>query len=38
MDTLIKESKDSGPTSKDNPEYKKIHSKISHLRQALLPS
>jgi len=38
MDTLIKESKDSGFTSKDNPEYKKIHSKISHLRQALLPS
>jgi len=38
MDTLIKESKDSGSTSKDNPEYKKIHSEISSLRQAFLPS
>lgn len=38
MDTLIKESNNSGPTSKDNPEYKKIHTKISNLRQALLPS
>jgi retron-type reverse transcriptase len=38
MDTLIKESNDSGSTSKENPEYKKIHSKISSLRQPFLPS
>lgn len=38
MDKLIKESNDSGRTSKDNPEYKKIHSRISSLRQAFLPS
>jgi hypothetical protein len=38
MDTLIKESKESGSTSKANPEYIKIHNKISSLRQALLPS
>jgi hypothetical protein len=38
MDTLIKESKDSGDTSKANPEYKKIHTKISNLRQPFLPS
>ena len=38
MDKLIKESNDSGRTSKDNPEYKKIHNRISSLRQAFLPS
>jgi len=38
MDTLIKESIGSGSTSKENPEYKKIHTKISALRQAFLPS
>jgi retron-type reverse transcriptase len=38
MDKLIKESNNSGHMSKDNPEYKKIHTKISNLRQALLPS
>jgi len=38
MDTLIIESKASGPTSKDNPEYKRIHTKISNLRQCFLPS
>ena len=38
MDKLIKESNDSGRTSKDNLEYKKIHNRISSLRQAFLPS
>ena len=38
MDKLIKDSQDSGQTSKVNPEYKKIHTKISNLRQAFLPS
>jgi len=38
LDALILESKSSGSTSKINPEYKKIHTKISNLRQPLLPS
>jgi retron-type reverse transcriptase len=38
MNTLILESKSSGETSKENPEYKKIHTKISSLRQIFLPS
>jgi len=38
MNILIVESKSSGSTSKDNPEYKKIHKKISNLRQDFLPS
>jgi retron-type reverse transcriptase len=38
MDTLVKESNNSGLTSKENPEYKKIHTKISNLRQPFLPS
>jgi retron-type reverse transcriptase len=38
MNTLIEESVNSGPTSKENPEYKAIHSKISSLRQPFLPS
>lgn len=33
MQHKVEESKQSGPTSKDNPEYKKIHTKISNLRQ-----
>ena len=36
MNDLINESKDSGPTSKVNPEYKKLHTKISNLRQPFL--
>jgi len=35
MQNLIKESKKSGLTTKDHPEYKKIHTKISNLRQSL---
>jgi retron-type reverse transcriptase len=38
MDTLILESLASGSTSKANPEYKKLHDKISSLRQPFLPS
>ncbi len=38
MNILIVESKSSGSTSKDNLEYKKIHTKISNLRQSFLPS
>mmetsp|Transcript_60636 Transcript_60636/g.100690 ORF Transcript_60636/g.100690 Transcript_60636/m.100690 type:complete len:224 (-) Transcript_60636:692-1363(-) len=38
MDTLINEASVSGPTSKDNPEYKKIHNKISTLRQPFSPA
>lgn len=38
VNTLIIESKTSGPTSKENLEYKKIHTKISTLRQPFLPS
>jgi retron-type reverse transcriptase len=38
MGNLVKESQVSGSTSKVNPEYKRLHDKISSLRQALLPS
>jgi len=38
MNDLIIESNVSGSTSKVNPEYKKLHVKISNLRQAFLPS
>jgi RNA-directed DNA polymerase len=38
MNALITEGKDSGPTSKDNPVYVKLHTKISNLRQPFLPS
>lgn len=38
MSTLIEESVNSSPTSKENPEYKAIHSKISSLRQPFLSS
>jgi len=38
MNDLIIESKTTGPTSKVNPGYKKIHNEISSLRQAFLPS
>lgn len=34
----VEESKKSGPTSKDHSEYKKIHSKISNMRQYFLPT
>ena len=33
MQAKIEISKKSGPTSKDNPEYKKIHTKTSNMRQ-----
>jgi len=38
MNDLIIESNVSGSTSKVNPEYNKLHVKISNLRQAFLPS
>jgi retron-type reverse transcriptase len=38
MNDLIIESNVSGLTSKENPVYKKLHTKISSLRQAFLPS
>jgi len=38
MINKVNESKLSGPTSKPNPEYKKIHSKISNLRQYFSPN
>jgi len=38
MNKKVEDSKLSGPTSVDNPEYKRIHSKISNLRQVFLPS
>ena len=38
MNGLIIESNVTGPTSKANPVYKKLHTKISNLRQAFLPS
>ena len=38
IQALIEKSNDSGPTSKKNPGYKKTHTKISTLRQPLLPS
>jgi len=38
MNSLILESNVSGFTSKPNPAYKKLHDKISSLRQAFLPS
>lgn len=38
MENLVAESLNSGKTSKDNPEYKRIHTQISNLRQYFLPS
>jgi hypothetical protein len=38
MNGLIIESNASGSTSNANPAYKKLHNKISNLRQAFLPS
>jgi len=33
MQIKVEKSKKSGSTSKDNPEYKKVHTKISNMRQ-----
>lgn len=38
MQIQIEMSKKSGPTSKDNPKYKKVHTKISNMRQYFLPT
>lgn len=38
LQTKVEKSKESGSTSKDNPEYKKIHTKISNMRQYLSPT
>jgi len=38
MQTKIEESKKSGPTSIDNPHYKKVHTKISNMRQYFSPT
>ena len=38
MQTKVEKSKKSGPTSKDHPEYKKVHTKISNMRQYFLPT
>jgi group II intron reverse transcriptase/maturase len=37
MQNKIEISKKSGPTSKDNPKYKKVHTKISNMRQYFSP-
>ena len=36
MQIIVDEAKKSGPTSIDNPEYKKVHTKISNRRQYFL--
>lgn len=38
MEKKVEQSKETGKTSVPNPEYKKIHTKISNLRQYFLPS
>lgn len=38
MQIKIEISKKSGPTSKDNPKYKKVHTKISNMRQYFSPT
>jgi hypothetical protein len=38
MERIIEESRNTGKTSKDNPEYKRIHTKISNLRQYFSPN
>jgi group II intron reverse transcriptase/maturase len=38
MRIIVEEFKKSGPTSIDNPEYKKMHTKISNMRQYFLPT
>jgi hypothetical protein len=38
MQIKVEKSKKSGSTSKDNPEYKKVHSKISNMRQYFSPT
>lgn len=38
IQTKVEKSKKSGSTSKDNLEYKKIHNKISSMRQYFLPT
>jgi len=38
MQTKIEESKKSGPTSIENPYYKKVHTKISNMRQYFSPT
>ena len=34
----VEKSKETGKTSKENPEYKKIHTRISNLRQYFSPN
>jgi len=38
MQIKVEKSKKSGPTSRDHPEYKKVHTKISNMRQYFLPT
>nr|YP_009485446.1 cox1I1a maturase [Halamphora coffeaeformis]AVR57510.1 cox1I1a maturase [Halamphora coffeaeformis] len=38
MQMKVETSKKSGPTSKDHPDYKKVHTKISNLRQYFSPT
>lgn len=38
MQTKVEKSRKSGPTSIDNPEYKKVHTKISNMRQYFSPT
>jgi group II intron reverse transcriptase/maturase len=38
MQTKIEEPKKSGPTSIENPHYKKVHTKISNMRQYFSPN
>jgi hypothetical protein len=38
IERKVIESKRTGDTSKENPEYKKVHTRISNLRQYFLPS
>ena len=38
MQIKVEKSKKSGPTSIDHPEYKKVHTKISNMRQYFLPT
>lgn len=38
MEGKVTESKNSGKTTTPNPEYKKIHTKISNMRQYFSPS
>lgn len=38
MQIKVEKSKKSGPTSIENPKYKKVHTKISNMRQYFLPT